>query len=101
MTLRRNHSIGLRLWHWMDALVVMGLITTFFLRDALVSHSRFLVTNLNAGGIAVSDAAARPTGLRPDRSIAGSYRPALHGQTKSGSRWREETLSHPGAIADF
>jgi Ni/Fe-hydrogenase 1 B-type cytochrome subunit len=60
MTTRRNHSLGLRVWHWLDALVVIGLITTFFLRDALVSHSRFLVANLNAGGISVSDAVARP-----------------------------------------
>lgn len=60
MEARRNHSLGLRVWHWLDGGVVVGLIATFFLRDSLVGHSRFLVASLNANGIAISDAAAKP-----------------------------------------
>lgn len=57
---RRNHSLGLRIWHWLDAGIVIGLIVTFFLRDSLVSHSRFLVAQLSANGVAVNDAVAKP-----------------------------------------
>ncbi|MFL5813946.1 MAG: cytochrome b/b6 domain-containing protein [Bdellovibrionia bacterium] len=56
----RQHSLGLRIWHWLDAAIVVGLITTFFLRNSLVSHSRYLVAQLNAKGIAVSDSTAKP-----------------------------------------
>lgn len=60
MNAPRHHSLGLRIWHWLDAAVVIGLITTFFLRDGLVSHSRYLVAQLNAKGIPVDDTVARP-----------------------------------------
>jgi Ni,Fe-hydrogenase I cytochrome b subunit len=56
----RHHSLGLRIWHGLDAAIVIGLITTFFLRDSLVSHSRYLVAQLNAKGVMVNDATARP-----------------------------------------
>jgi Ni,Fe-hydrogenase I cytochrome b subunit len=56
----RNHSRGLRIWHWLDALVVTGLIATYFLRGALVSNTRFLVQKLSEGGLAVTDAVSRP-----------------------------------------
>jgi len=57
---QRVHSKGLRVWHWLDAIVVISLIVTFFLRDALVSHGRYLVTRLAADGAAVTFDTARP-----------------------------------------
>lgn len=56
----RRHSVGLRIWHWLDAIVVVALITTFFLRESLVSHSRFLVQRLKDSGLTIEDAMVRP-----------------------------------------
>jgi Ni,Fe-hydrogenase I cytochrome b subunit len=60
MATRRNHSVGLRIWHWLDALVVIGLITTYFLRQGLVSSLRFFTRRLSEGGLSVADATTRP-----------------------------------------
>lgn len=56
----RRHSLGLRIWHWLDALVVLALIATYFLRENLVQHGRYLTQRLAETGFAVSDEAARP-----------------------------------------
>lgn len=35
----KRYSLAMRLWHWLDALVVLGLLGTFFLRETLLSVS--------------------------------------------------------------
>jgi Ni,Fe-hydrogenase I cytochrome b subunit len=60
MNAPRHHSLGLRIWHWLDAVVIVGLIVTFFLRDGLVSNSRYLVSQLSARGIPVEDTVTKP-----------------------------------------
>src|SRR4051794_27546095 len=56
----RVHSFALRAWHWLDALVIIGLITTFFLRDFMVSHVREMVSQIGASGLPVSIDSTRP-----------------------------------------
>lgn len=60
MPVIRHHSRSLRIWHWLDGLTVIALISTFFLRESLVSHSRYFAQRLTEAGIVVGNDAAKP-----------------------------------------
>jgi len=53
----KNYSLQLRLWHWANAVVVLGLLGTFFLRKTFLSwraNSEILSAKLAGFGIAVT-----------------------------------------------
>jgi Ni/Fe-hydrogenase 1 B-type cytochrome subunit len=62
MTLRipRVHSPALRVWHWLDAVVVNALIITYFLRKFLTSHTRALVQHLNDMNYKIAETDSKP-----------------------------------------
>jgi cytochrome b561 len=65
---RGPRTLGLRLWHWSNSLVIFALILTVFLRDYLIGvreHAKLLVDKTTAAAIAV------PVDLA--RDIAHSY----------------------------
>ena len=53
----KNYSLQLRIWHWLNAVVVLGLLGTFFLRKTFLSwraNSEILVAKLESFGIVVT-----------------------------------------------
>lgn len=60
MPVIKVYSWSLRAWHWLDAVVIVALIVTFFLREFLVSHSRYLIQRLNEAGLSIADNQVRP-----------------------------------------
>ena len=53
----KNYSWHLRIWHWLNAVVVLGLLGTFFLRKTFLSwraNAEILSAKLQTFGIAVT-----------------------------------------------
>jgi Ni/Fe-hydrogenase 1 B-type cytochrome subunit len=53
----KNYSLHMRIWHWLNALVVLGLLGTFFLRKTFLSwraNAEILAAKLQAIGIEVT-----------------------------------------------
>jgi cytochrome b561 len=58
----KPRSVVLRLWHWLDALVIFGLLLTVLLRDTMLSArvvGALVKDKLDAAGAAVSNDQAR------------------------------------------
>lgn len=52
-----KYSFGFRLWHWLNALVVLGILGTVFLRKTFLSwrdNSEILMSKLTEMGVAVT-----------------------------------------------
>lgn len=59
--MKRNHSLGLRIWHWVDAALVVGLLSTYFLRKHLVSNLKYFRKQLfTQSNIDISDSLSKP-----------------------------------------
>lgn len=59
---RGKRSLGLRLWHWADSVVLLAIFITVFLRDYLVGvreHAKLIAANLAAAGVTVTADQAR------------------------------------------
>jgi Ni/Fe-hydrogenase 1 B-type cytochrome subunit len=57
----KNFSLHMRIWHWLNAVVVFGLLGTFFLRKTFLSwrdNAEILSAKLQSFGIAVTNAQA-------------------------------------------
>lgn len=55
--LAQHYSLALRLWHWLNALVIFGLLGTVFLRKTLLNwrtNSALIETKLQAAGMAIT-----------------------------------------------
>lgn len=55
--MRINYSRSLRIWHWLNAIAVTGLLATFFLRKTFLSwreNSAIIVDKLSSVGVEVS-----------------------------------------------
>lgn len=53
----KNYALQLRIWHWLNVLVVLGLLGTFFLRKTFLSwrtNSEILAAKLQTFGITVT-----------------------------------------------
>jgi len=53
----KNYSLHMRIWHWANAIVVLGLLGTFFLRKTFLSwraNADILAAKLSAFGITVT-----------------------------------------------
>jgi Ni/Fe-hydrogenase 1 B-type cytochrome subunit len=53
----KTYSLQLRLWHWLNAVVVLGLLGTFFLRKTFLSwrtNSQLLADKLSEFGVTVT-----------------------------------------------
>jgi cytochrome b561 len=52
-----TYSLKFRIWHWLNAIVVFGLLATFFLRKTFLSwrtNSEILITKLSEIGIEIT-----------------------------------------------
>jgi len=68
-TLRGTRSIWIRLWHWLDALAILGLLGTVLLRKTFLSwrtNSAFIETTLHDAGTTITPELAKKiaVGLR-------------------------------------
>ena len=60
--MRPDYPISLRIWHWLNAIAVSGLLLTFFLRKTFLSwrdNSIIIVDKLSSMGIQVSEEQAK------------------------------------------
>ncbi len=56
--MRKNYSVLMRSWHWLNAIVVIGLLGTFFLRKTFLSwktNAALITEKLGAYGIDVTE----------------------------------------------
>ncbi len=61
-SLRGTRSVWLRLWHWLDALVILGLLGTVLLRKTFLSwrtNSTFIETTLQDAGTTITPELAK------------------------------------------
>lgn len=61
-TLRGTRSIWIRLWHWLDALAILGLLSTVLLRKTFLSwhtNSAFIETTLHDAGTTITPELAK------------------------------------------
>lgn len=57
-----KYTLGFRIWHWLNAIVVLGLLGTFFLRKTFLSwrtNSEILMTELSEMGTEITAAQAK------------------------------------------
>lgn len=55
----RSHSGGLRVWHWLNAITVLALLGTYFLREYIGSQTRFIAQRLRDTGLTFDDAVVK------------------------------------------
>lgn len=58
--MKRNYSLGLRIWHWIDAVLVTGLVGSYFLRKNLVSNLKYFKKQLHQSNLDLSDSLSKP-----------------------------------------
>ncbi|MCK4974574.1 MAG: cytochrome b/b6 domain-containing protein, partial [Sulfurimonas sp.] len=57
-----KYTLSFRIWHWLNAIVVLGLLGTFFLRKTFLSwrtNSEILMTELSEMGTEITAAQAK------------------------------------------
>ncbi len=57
-----KYTLKFRIWHWLNAIVVLGLLATFFLRKTFLSwktNSEIIMTKLSEFGVEITAAQAK------------------------------------------
>ena len=57
-----KYTLKFRIWHWLNAVAVLGLLATFFLRKTFLSwrtNSEILITQLSEIGVEITEAQAK------------------------------------------